>query len=34
VKKIKKMKKMPFFAFPHKAWGVYYATPCTMIGKY
>jgi hypothetical protein len=21
VKKIKKMKKMPLFAFPHKAWG-------------
>ena len=32
VKKIKKMKKMPLFAFPHKAWGgVYYATPCNLL---
>jgi hypothetical protein len=29
VKKFKKMKQMPLFAFPHKAWGgVYYAPPC------
>ena len=32
VKKFKKMKKMPLFAFPHKAWGgVYYAPPCNRL---
>ena len=31
-KTIRKWKKVPFFNFPHKAWGEYYETPCIFQG--